>query len=443
MAASNIKNRTIFCKDNLDILEGINSDCIDLIYLDPPFNTNKIWHAPIGSNAEGAKFDDVFKEEDVKDEWLETIKEDYDELYDFLRGIKRIGHQSNFCYLCYMAIRLIEMYRILKDTGNIYLHCDSTMSHYLKIVLDCVFDEKNFRNEIVWCYEDVGGRATKYFKRKKDVIFFYQKADTKDRIFNQQHKQLSKSTIERYGKYFDGNGIITYQKLKDSSPGAFKKLKGIPDDLSKIWLDKNKGQPISDWWIDISTIKKGFNESTGYPTQKPLKLLGRIIKASTNKGDIVLDPFCGCATTCVASEMLERQWIGIDVSIEAYNLVKSRLVKEVKPALLDPEKAVNFSTAIPVREDVAKDYRLKKWVYVISNPKYEGEYKVGIAKYVEARLNSYQTSDPDRSYKLEYKLETPFFREIEKFILDKFANKHEWVTAELKSIIKEIKSYKE
>ena len=156
----NIQNRTIFCHDNLEILQGINSSCVDLIYLDPPFNTNKKFSAPIGSSAEGADFPDIFREKDVKDEWLQSIKEDYDGLYQFLDGVKNLSnivsdrknkhYLYNYCYLAYMAIRLIECHRILKDTGSIYLHCDPTMSHYLKILLDIIFGEKNFRNEIVW-----------------------------------------------------------------------------------------------------------------------------------------------------------------------------------------------------------------------------------------------------------------------------------------------------
>ena len=138
----NIKNRTIFCRDNLDVLKGINSNSIDLIYLDPPFNKKKEFTAPIGSTAEGASFKDWFREEDIKDEWVLEIKEDYDGLYKFLNGVKELSNITggknkhylyNYCYLCYMAIRLIEMKRILKDIGSIYLHCDSTMSHYLKI----------------------------------------------------------------------------------------------------------------------------------------------------------------------------------------------------------------------------------------------------------------------------------------------------------------------
>ena len=144
----NIKNRTIFCRDNIDVLQGINSNSIDLIYLDPPFNKKKMFTAPIGSTAEGASFKDWFREEDVKDEWVQTIKEDNIELHNFLTGIKTISSNKqylyNYCYLCYMAIRLLEIRRILKDTGSVYLHCDPTMSHYLKILMDIIFGEKKF-----------------------------------------------------------------------------------------------------------------------------------------------------------------------------------------------------------------------------------------------------------------------------------------------------------
>ena len=148
----NVENRTIFCDDNLDVMAGINDQCIDLIYLDPPFNKNKEFAAPIGSSAEGASFKDIFREDDLKKEWLWTIREDQPELYRFLDGINGVGKPYNFAYLAYMAIRLLEMKRILKDTGSIYLHCDQTMGHYLKVLMDCVFGEKNFINEVVWCY---------------------------------------------------------------------------------------------------------------------------------------------------------------------------------------------------------------------------------------------------------------------------------------------------
>ena len=173
-------------------------------------------------------------------------------------------------------------------------------------------------------------------------------------------------------------------------------------------------------------------EKVGYPTQKPLALLERIIKASSNEGDMVLDPFCGCATTCIAAERLERQWIGIDVSHKAYDLVKERLNKEVaRPDELFGEE-VHLTTKLPVR--LGESLGETKHVYIISHPNYPGEYKVGIAKNVKARLNAYQTSDPDRAYKLEFSHETHLFRETEKHIHDTFDNKHEWVSGEMAEI---------
>ena len=167
----NILNRTIFCHDNIDVLSGINTECIDLIYLDPPFNKKKIFSAPIGTTAEGASFKDIFTRQDVKEEWVQSIKEDYFSIHRLLEAVRDIeGRQSyNFCYLCYMAIRLIECHRILKDTGSLYLHCDPTMGHYLKLMLDCIFEEKNFRSEIIWN----GGSVSGYKSQKKGWIREY------------------------------------------------------------------------------------------------------------------------------------------------------------------------------------------------------------------------------------------------------------------------------
>ena len=168
----NVKNRTIFCKDNLEILRGFNSNSIDLIYLDPPFNKKKYFIAPVGSAAEGADFHDYFRKGDVKEEWLGLIADQYPSLHNYIQGIGDIGHISNKYYLCYMAVRIIEMRRVLKDTGSLYPHCDPLMSHYLKLLLDCIFGEGNFRNEVVWHYTG-GGRSKSYFSRKHDIIFLF------------------------------------------------------------------------------------------------------------------------------------------------------------------------------------------------------------------------------------------------------------------------------
>ncbi|MCY4275314.1 MAG: DNA methyltransferase [Gammaproteobacteria bacterium] len=430
-------------------LRGINSECIDLIYLDPPFNKNKKFTAPIGSSAEGTSFKDIFREEDVKDEWLITIKEDQPELYHYLNGIRGVGNPYNFAYLAYMAIRLIECHRVLKKTGSIYLHCDPTMSHYLKTTLDCIFGEKNYLNEIIWCYIDPAGRKNSaYYKRTHDIVFWYTKSKRHHQVYEIAKSPLSESTIKRYNKYFDKYGKLTYARLKETNPGAFRSLKSVPADLNEVWLDKNAGTTAPDWWTEFTPIKrKGGNqesESVGYPTQKPLALIERIIKTSSNEEYMVLDPFCGCATTCVAAEHLNRQWIGIDISIVAYDLVRDRLTNEVaNPGhILQFRNQINLKTDPPKRTDLDVDYREQKFVYIISHPSYPGEYKVGIAKNAQLRLVAYQTADPERAYKIKYKLETPHFREIEKHIHEIFPNKHEWVQRELNEIIKAIENYK-
>ena len=413
MTECNLPNRTIFCDDNLDVLRGINSECIDLIYLDPPFNKNKKFTAPIGSSADGAEFSDIFREEDVKDEWLVTIREDQPELYHYLNGIKGVGNSYNFAYLAYMAIRFLECHRVLKSTGSIYLHCDPTMSHYLKALMDCVFGEDNFRNEIVWFYSNASRGKTQWAK-SHDIILWYAKSEKGGR-FNRKDVLVPFQS-----------GMTAWRYTKGGQAGKPIPKGKTPDDV-----------------ISIPSLNAMAKERTGYPTQKPLALLDRIIKASSNENDIVLDPFCGCATTCVAAEHLGRQWIGIDVSVKAYELVKERLTKEAADPddLIKRQNEIHLRTDPPTRTDLGTDYREKKFVYVISHPAYPGEYKVGIAKNWKSRLNAYQTSDPDRQYKMEYNLETRRFRETERHIHDVFPNKHEWVQGDLDKIVAEIESW--
>ena len=408
-------------------MAGINDQCIDLIYLDPPFNKNKEFAAPIGSSAEGASFKDIFRENDLKQEWLWTIREDQPELYRFLDGINGVGKPYNFAYLAYMAIRLLEMKRILKDTGSIYLHCDQTMGHYLKVLMDCVFGEDNFKNEIVWGYAGPS-KAVKHFARKHDLILFYSK-DHESAPF-----------------YFDAVRVRHKRQTVSGGRGMASGSRTLEEVQAAEAEQIKAGKLCPDWWADIgagSHIPK--KERTGYPTQKPLKLIERIIKASSNEGDVILDPFCGCATTCVAAEKLDRKWVGIDISVKAYELVQERLKKEVdKPQqdIFKGDTAINLKTDPPVRTDQDADHRERKFVYVISHPNFDGEYKVGIAKDWKSRLNSYQTSDPERQYKMEFNLETPWFRETERHIHEVFPNKHEWVQGDLEAIIEAIKDHK-
>ena len=353
MSKCNIQNRTVFCRDNLEVLGGINSNCIDLIYLDPPFNKKQVFTAPIGSHAEGAGFSDIFRQEDIKEEWLQRIKEDQEKLHIFLESVKAIeGRTSyNFCYLSYMAIRLMECHRVLKEAGSLYLHCDDTMSHYLKILLDILFGSSGFRNEIVWKRMGIHSDAKKY-GRVSDRILFFTKSenyffDRKKALIDVDEEELLKrfNRKDDLGRYridrLDARGLsgggyeYEYKGVKDLWRCSREKMSGFERDGLMYWSDQagKPGRPykktyleggkyqkrIQDIWFNIKIQKK---ERTGYPTQKPLALLKRIIQASCPKWGMVLDPFCGCATTCVAAEGLEREWIGIDTSIKAYELVK-------------------------------------------------------------------------------------------------------------------------
>ena len=404
MGKLNVMPRTIFCRDNIEVLRGINTGCIDLIYLDPPFNKKKVFTAPLGSSAEGAAFSDIFKAKDIKDEWVKSIEYENPELHACLAGVKTFSNQYNYCYLVYMAIRIIECHRILKDRGSLYLHCDPTMSHYLKIVMDCIFGEKQFRNEIVWCYK-FGGSSRKQFARKHDVILYYSKLD--NWVFNEQ---------------------LMREFETDSN-----------------WGQRKDGKLLTDWWY-IPTLNTMAKERTGYPTQKPLALLERIITASSNKGDMVLDPFCGCATTCVAAEKLGRQWLGVDVSHQAYELVNQRLEvlyaeqsenSLTAPVLSGGYTQAHYTTNAPVR---GKEERQEQgYVYVIGNHSWPNIYKVGIAKDPKRRLNSYQTSDPYRAYTLCYAQRTAFYKEIEQEVHNQLAATNEWIAGDVNEIIAAIK----
>lgn len=332
----NISNRTLFIADNLDIMRGIDSECIDLIYLDPPFNTNRNYKAPIGSPAEGAEFNDIWTDEELikfKKEWHGEIAETHEELYQIIQAVGAFYDKSMSIYLMAMAVPLFEMHRILKPTGSIYLHCDPTASHYLKIVMDSLFGKQNFRNEIVWCYRG-GGVPKSDFSRKHDIIFRYSK--TKKVVFNVDDIRIpySQETQERLryrAKSFRGNK--TYDNY----------------DMNE------KGKHPEDWWVK-QPIMPSSKERTGYPTQKPLALLERIIKASSNEGDIVLDPFCGCATACVAAEKLDRHWIGVDISPSAEDITKLRLQEIVDEGsnLWNPLEDITVSNTPPIRTDASE-----------------------------------------------------------------------------------------
>ena len=352
---ANVKPKTIFTWDNLPIMRGMNSESVDLIYLDPPFNSNANYAAPIGSEAAGAAFKDTWTLSDVDITWLDLIEAKHPALN---RVIHAAMTNSDKSYLIYMAVRLLEMHRILKDTGSIYLHCDPTMSHYLKLVMDAVFGRDNFRNEIVWQRTNAHNLKAKYFSKTHDVLLFYSK--DKDYTWNKQYTDYSQAQLSRYkkdetGRLYTGRDLTVSSggnrnfQWRGSRPSSNRswgasleqlerwytegrillKRDGTPRlDGLKVYLDELPGKQIPAIWTDIPRIGNTSKERLGYPTQKPLALLDRIIKASSNEDGVVFDPFCGCATTCVAADRLQRSWIGIDISEKAAELVVKRIKKD-------------------------------------------------------------------------------------------------------------------
>ena len=378
MAQPNWKNRTLWTGDNLDIMRGMNSESVDLIYLDPPFNSNQNYSAPIGSEAAGAAFKDTWTLSDVDEAWHGEIADKDPALYGIIDSAGHSHGKGMKSYLIMMAVRLLEMQRLLKPTGSMYLHCDPTASHYLKTLMDAIFGAKNFRNEIVWRRTNAKGLASTRFASNHDVLLYY--AKTKEPSWNPQYQAHDPDYVKKSYRHVEpetgrryrldnlanpnkNRPNLTYEFLgvtrvwrwtKERMQKAYEdglvvqtKPGGVPS--LKRYLDEQKGRAVDDLWMDFGSIQASAKEHVGYPTQKPLVLLERIIKASSNKGAMILDPFCGCATACVAAENLERQWVGIDLSPVAATLVKSR-IKDKMGLFYD----IHHRTDIPRRTDLGK-----------------------------------------------------------------------------------------
>ena len=321
MAELNIKPNALFTADNLHVLNGLNSDCVDLIYLDPPFNSKRLYAAPIGSKAAGAVFKDTWTWQDVDGQCLDRLIDDYPYLARYIGTIGTLHSPGMMSYVLYMAQRLIELHRVLKPTGSLYLHVDPTASHYLKVVLDRIFGRANFRNEIVWSYNRFSRRGNA-FPSMHDIVLAYGK--TRDAKFTPI--EAPSRTPDRYRRGYQtvvDRGVKTL--LVYDAERAAAKIKEAESNGVRIKHTKARVPVMGDCWLDIPILNSQARERTGYPTQKPLALLNRIIEASSNEGDVVLDPFCGCATTLVAAENLNRKWIGIDIEAKAGELVVDRL----------------------------------------------------------------------------------------------------------------------
>lgn len=321
----------IICGDCLEVLAQFPSDSIDLIYMDPPFFTKKHYAVIWGNHLEIREF---------SDRWI--VNENH----------KKVTKSIDI-YLQWIEPRLREFHRVLKDTGSIYLHCDWHANAYLRLLMDEIFNEKNFRNEIIWCYAG-GGIPKRDFPRKHDTIFRY----TKD------YKQFKRKGVfnTEYRPY--GDWTETHEPRHSLTAGGTK-------------LDMKKGTPINDWWNDIKNLTSYQKEWLGYPTQKPEALLERIIKASSNEGDLVLDPVLGGGTTIAVAKRLKRRWIGIDVSPVACQVSAQRIG-------LTKWKIRGYTPLIEETERLAPA-AFQKWIVQrlggVPNPQLTGD--MGIDGYLE------------------------------------------------------------
>lgn len=374
-----ITENTLFYGDNLDILQRyIADESIDLIYLDPPFNSNRDYNVlfkegKVDSGAQIHAFGDTW-------EWTAATIKLFDELVHGPNArvaitinslAEIIGKNSVMAYLVNMAARLIPLRRVLKPTGTLYLHCDPTASHYLKVLMDAIFGQKNFRNEIIWAYRG-GGTPKKDFGRRHDVILRYSKTD--DYLF-----------------YSDGVRIpYEAEGIGRTDDAMWGKHKGT----DKVYKPNPLGKVPEDWW-PINVLNANDPERLGYPTQKPEALLRRIIRASSKEGDWILDPFCGCGTALVVAEEQSRHWIGIDISIQAVNVIKQRLQ--------DHYTTIQFATdGIPRDYESARalaqenKFKFQDWAISLieANPP-AGESKKGADRGIDGLILFYEPGSFD------------------------------------------------
>ena len=426
----------LYYGDNLDVLrQHIASESVDLVYLDPPFNSNATYNVLFAEHT-GEKaasqikaFEDTWSwDEEAARTYFETAQAG-GEVANALKAFYTLLGESNMmAYLAMMAPRLVELRRVLKPTGSIYLHCDPTASHYLKLLLDAVFGPQNYVNEIVWkrshAHSD-SKQGSQHFGRVTDTLLFYRKGPSN--IWNQQYTPYDQEYVDRDYRRVDPDGrryridnlqgpggaakgnpyyevmgvkrywryskermdeLIRAGRVIQTKPGAVPQY--------KRYLDEMPGVPLQNLWADLPVLNNRSKEMLGYPTQKPEALLGRIIAASSNEGDVVLDPFCGCGTAIAVAQRLKRRWVGIDITHLAVNLMKHRLLTAFGEGVKAEYDVIGEPTDVEGARQLAKDdpYQFQWWALGLVGAR-PVEQKKGADKGIDGRIYFHEGKPTD------------------------------------------------
>jgi len=426
-----MEDNLLYYGDNLDVLRRhVKDETIDLVYLDPPFNSNASYNV-LFAEQNGAQaaaqikaFEDTWKWDEAAAKAYQEVVEAGGKASQTLQSFRMVLGDSNMlAYLAMMAPRLMELRRVMKPTASIYLHCDPTASHYLKLLMDAVFGGENYRNEIVWQRTNVHNAAGQY-GRIHDIIFFYTKGG--EYTWNSVTMPYGSAQAKRYhrdeqGRLYTGQDLTASRP--DSDSGKFEwrgtmpppsrgwgyteeqlekwwaegriltKRDGAPRmDGLRVYFDEMPGKSLQSVWTDIPRIPNTSRERLGYPTQKPEALLERIMQASSNEGDTVLDPFCGCGTTIAAAQHLNRRWIGIDITHLAITLIKHRLRDTFGDQVA--YKVIGEPVSVPDAEMLAQQdpYQFQWWALGLVGAR-PVEQKKGADKGIDGRLYFHDDAD--------------------------------------------------
>ena len=415
----------LYFGDNLDILrQYIADESVDLIYLDPPFNSNATYNVLFRersgeeSAAQITAFDDTWRwsiESELA--YQDVVTRQGGKVVELLAAMRAfLGQNDMMAYLTMMAQRMVELHRVLKPTGSIYLHCDPTASHYLKLLMDAIFGADNFRNEIVWRRTNAKGLAFKGYPRNNDTLLYYSKES--EFSWNRPFRPHDPEYVEKFYRYiepetgrrytldnlanpnqnrpnltYEWNGHLrvwrwTQERMQEAHDRGLIEYSSTGLARQKRYLDEMKGVAVDTIWDDIRPIGAQARERLGYPTQKPEALLERIISASSNEGDVVLDPFCGCGTAVAAAERLNRRWVGIDITHLAITLIRHRL-HDTFGEELRPYEVVGEPKDLPGAESLALHdrYQFEWWALGLVDARPARDRKKGADAGIDGYIN--------------------------------------------------------